>query len=399
MTSKLVQWLLGASILALIGLLILQYRMMQGIEFLLWGVAFLPLIFLLLKQLSSTGNSTSDPSFRLAGTNETAISQVKIVALDLQKTLLSEARIIEQELERASRLVNDAVAEMSSSFHSLQSLSEAQHEKVSDLIDHHDDTDHDDTLDIHKIMDETTAMMEEFVEVIVNTSKQSLKAMAFTDEMASQFDTIFSLLEQVEKLSSQTNLLALNASIEAARAGEAGRGFAVVADEVRTLSINSADLNSDIRQKVDEAKVTIASVRDSVEEMASTDMTSTLMIKDKVSVTMHDVEEINEKTKSGMCEVSALGKQIENAVGVAVRALQFEDITVQALGSIRRNLEGIEQISTALHSISQAKDEEIEVLFDKLQQLCIDIETKSRVNNDSRTVSQQSMDEGDIELF
>lgn len=399
MTSKLVQWLLGASILALIGLLVLQYRMMQGTEFLLWGVAFLPLIFLVFKQLSSTGISTSEPSFRLGGASVTTMSQVKIVASDLQKTLLSEARIIEQELERASSLVNDAVAEMSSSFHSLQSLSEAQHEKVSDLIDHHDDTDHDDTLDIHKIMDETTSMMEEFVEVIVNTSKQSLKAMAFTDEMASQFDTIFSLLEQVEKLSSQTNLLALNASIEAARAGEAGRGFAVVADEVRTLSINSADLNSDIRQKVDEAKVTIASVRDSVEEMASTDMTSTLMIKDKVSVTMHDVEEINEKTKSGMCEVSALGKQIKSAVGVAVRALQFEDITVQALGSIRRNLEGIEQISTALHGISLAKDDEIEVLFDKLQQLCIDIETKSRVNNDSRTVSQQSMDEGDIELF
>ena len=172
MTSKHVQWLLGASILAQIGLLMLQYRMMQGTEFLLWGVALLPLIFLLFKPLSSTGNSKSDPSFRLAGTNETAISQVKIVASDLQKTLLSEARIIEQELERASRLVNDAVAEMSSSFHSLQSLSEAQHEKVSDLIDHHDDTDHDDTLDIHKIMDETTAMMEEFVEVIVNTSKQ-----------------------------------------------------------------------------------------------------------------------------------------------------------------------------------------------------------------------------------
>ena len=98
--------------------------------------------------------------------------------------------------------------------------------------------------------------------------------------MIAQFDSIFSLLGQVENLANQTNLLALNAAIEAARAGEAGRGFAVVANEVRELSINSTELNEDIRNKISGAQGIISQLRTSVESMASADMTPTLKAKE-----------------------------------------------------------------------------------------------------------------------
>ncbi|MCP4321229.1 MAG: hypothetical protein GY787_05150 [Alteromonadales bacterium] len=129
-------------------------------------------------------------------------------------------------------------------------------------------------------------------------SLESLETMTYTDNMVAQFDCIFKLLSQVEGLASQTNLLALNAAIEAARAGEVGRGFAVVANEVRSLSVGSTELNECIRTEINQAKEIIAKLRNSVETMASADMTSTLEAKENKAELMRHVEQVNSQTKT-----------------------------------------------------------------------------------------------------
>jgi len=322
------------------------------------------------------------------------------VVFELQQFLHQEIQIIENELTRTKLLVEEAVVGISSSFKNLQNLSSEQQEMIKALIQNStkfDEEDENSTLE--SFVSQSNQTLEDFVNVIINTSKQSLETMNYTDEMVDQFDRIFQLLSQVEGLASQTNLLALNAAIEAARAGEAGRGFAVVANEVRSLSVGSTELNQDIRSEINNAKEIIAKLRDSVEQMASADMTSTLEAKSRMSDMMTHVEEVNHQTVSSVEELAKIAPLITDAVGLGVRSLQFEDLTRQSLESLQENVQSIHEISDVLISFENHKQTPVHQQLLLLKGKCQDVYHLTKQAESGRSVKQITMDEGEIDLF
>ncbi len=334
--------------------------------------------------------------------NQTNNDSLAEIYSELEQTFTFERQVINNEINRATTLVSQAVEGMSESFHSMKDISDRQHALVTELIDsnteHHANNEQEEPLNIADFISASSQLLNEFVNIVISTSKQSIQTLNHIDSMVEQVDSIFALLENVESLASRTNLLALNASIEAARAGEVGRGFAVVADEVRSLSISSSDLNEQIRGKIDNAKSTIRSLRQSVEKMASSDMKQTLQAQAKIKEMTIDMGELNGSMKETIGTLGVMSNDMNDVVSTAVRSLQFEDMTVQALQSVSVNLDRFNSIGTKLKSLSES-DEPVQVQLDHIRSICESVRQANAQVSEHRTVSQQSMDEGEVELF
>lgn len=364
----------------------------------LTGVLALSILIIFVVQLRITEYLPFRPINKVK-TSSVNSKEIESSFQEVSALLSKQVAIIDNEVNRANSFVGSAVVDISDSFKSLQSLTDAQQNLISQVIANvaRNEQQNQDSI-IDSFISQTNNTLQEFVEVIINTSKKSLETLSYTDEMIAQFDSIFGLLGQVENLANQTNLLALNAAIEAARAGEAGRGFAVVANEVRSLSVNSTELNDDIRNKISGAQSIISQLRSSVEAMASADMTPTLKAKEKVAEMVEYIGETNSNTHFVVEELSLITPQIATHVANAIRSLQFEDLTNQTLTSIKHNLSSVTELNVALADIKITPERQ-EQQLQALQNQCHDILNKTNKQDEQRSVAQVTMNEGEVELF
>ncbi|MBD8524704.1 methyl-accepting chemotaxis protein [Pseudomarimonas arenosa] len=328
-----------------------------------------------------------------------------------QDALLQELRsFVARELEgsrgeinRTKTLIRDAVATLQRSFDAMARHSREQGSSVSKIVDRTGDRDGD--VGMQRFAMEASRQMEQLVQALEEVSGQSAQTVEHIDTMVEHLDGIFALLEDVKSIADQTNLLALNAAIEAARAGEAGRGFAVVADEVRNLSERSTAFNEQIRKLAHSSRDVVTKVRDSVQRMASRDITRSQEAKHESARIMQQVGTLNSVITSGIQEIRAAGQSIDSSVGEAVRSLQFEDIATQALGSALTHMERLQAINSEatalqelLHRSGGPRDAELLSAMHAISRRIHEVK-EEWARPPHKPVSQVDMGSGSIELF
>jgi len=161
----------------------------------------------------------------------------------------------------------------------------------------------------------------------MKTIRQRVESIAQTILMLSErTQQIGEIIATVNEIADQSKLLALNASIEAARAGEEGRGFAVVAMEVRQLAEQSRDATSRVRDILNE-------------------------IQQATNTAVMVTEEGSKGADTGVALVERAGESIQELSATIEDAAQA---SVQIAGSTRQQINGMDQLATAMSAIKQA---------------------------------------------
>lgn len=312
---------------------------------------------------------------------------------------------IQSDVNQVKGMLVDAVVNLQTSFAQINEHARKQGvdiERVINSIKAGGIENDDEQIGYEEFAHETGKVLMFMVEQVVSVSHESVSMAHKINDASEEMNQVVNLLADVKSIADQTNLLALNAAIEAARAGEAGRGFAVVADEVRELSKHSNNFSDKIRDVVNSARGHIDSTREMISVMASKDMNLVIHSKENVDKMLSQISGLNEMISSNMGTINTSSNDIEENLGLAVRALQFEDMTTQLLDHINNQTDNInaslidlKDMITNFNDDSVSEEEQVA----NANRIRTSIDDRFNMAIDKKAVSQETMSSGDIELF
>ena len=293
-------------------------------------------------------NDTEEKSIALIHRLESAVSD----AVEPPTAALADFSKNIQELAEESSL------HLHSSFQNLSKSAQQENELMLDIVatlSSGQKKEGGNEVSLKGFATEIDSILSEYVDLFVDVSDKSIKAVHSIRDMSAHFDQMFSLIQDIRSIADQTNLLALNAAIEAARAGESGRGFAVVADEVRKLSQDSNSLSDQIRDKAELAKDSISGVEAIVGEIASLDMNIAIDAKGQVDGMLVELEQVNSHVSTGVQKSAEISERINREVAEAMGALQTGDQVAQVSSKLIDAVEHIRSVFNAIRSHSAAE--------------------------------------------
>jgi methyl-accepting chemotaxis protein len=363
-----------------------------------WRVAGLLLlssliVYLIKRPVSEQLTESEDNS-----TEQQALTEVTELNRETLNSLQQQISQIAEENRQIAGLISNAISKLTDSFQGMNQQTENEDRMLHSLIDEDEQGQN-----FGEFIRETESVLVYLADTVLKTSQESQLVMEKLEAMNGNVDGVISLLDDVKDIASQTNLLALNAAIEAARAGEAGRGFAVVADEVRKLSQKSDAFSDEISDITMSVKTTLQDALKKVSDVVTADTDMARDCKTKVGDISARMLQLNDKTQQVINGTGQVSQSIAGLVNQAVTSLQFEDMCTQLSQHINKRLDTVSELAGIIEALQQAQTQPDNL--EQCRQMLADVKQRAEglqpkiAATEHKSVTQQSLDSGDVELF
>lgn len=253
--------------------------------------------------------------------------------------------ILHEKLPYAGKLVEEKANSFSDLFQQLAADAHKQSQQIEHIISMVDHISlEDEEITLKDFMDMFKDILNNSIHHILNTSKLAME-MVYDLKMATEkLHALESFTSEIQKINKQTNLLALNAAIEAMRVGKEGESFRVVANEVKEVSSEVNKLSKSMKTRITDVIESVASAFDTLQKVATTDMTDNLLAQEKLEKLMASLLIQNKNFSSILSENADGSERISKTIGSMVMDMQFQDRNSQYMENSCLLLEALEGI-------------------------------------------------------
>jgi len=233
--------------------------------------------------------------------------------------------------------VATAMEQMTSQIREVSNNAEAAEQAANDSIKN--------TAEGKSIVSETINHIQELSSNIDNVSN-------VISNLATETESIGSVLDVIRGIADQTNLLALNAAIEAARAGEQGRGFAVVADEVRTLASRTGQSTDEIQAMIQKLQTGAQNAVNAVK--ISQDISiNTVEQASQADNSLSEIDRLMQIISDMNSQIArATEQQSQAADEVNLRINELSGMTDESVATTVQLTDASQQLKTSSHDMS-----------------------------------------------
>ena len=281
---------------------------------------------------------------------------------------------VQQDSERAGRLMDELTEATSTSLNTLKNVADSNADNTKNIEQQTVMTNNIQTrlIDVNRgaarmaeIAKNSLTMVKEGRQVSTTLKERSeaisqlnAQVMKSINDFVDSALAVQEITGKIADISSQTNLLSLNASIESARAGEAGRGFVVVADEIRHLADETQTLTNEINAIVYALQEHAETARDMVSDVVEAINQEETLIESS-SKTYQQMDEMFATLYNSVTETQGNLENIVTSNNAIVDSIsQLSAVSEEVAASMETavtlsssNMEKTEETSALMHSL------------------------------------------------